>query len=797
MKTTLHLPKHPSILMLISGMIICLFTNTVTAQNLTQTIRGEVRDKETKETIIGASVVLVDSDPFNGTITNTEGIFVLNNVPVGRQSLQISFMGYKPLFLSNLVITSAKELQLMVEIEISTTELKEVVVSAYDKNEALNKMASISARSFSIDETQRYAGSWGDPARMVSGYGGVIAVNDTRNDIVIRGNSPVGLIWKLEGIPIPNPNHFATSGATGGAVSILNNNTLSNSDFYTAAFPAEYGNGVSGVFDLNLRKGNNQKREYLAQASFFGLEAGAEGPFSKNYKGSYMLNYRYSTLGAMDKFSLTGGLPAIPKYQDLCMKLHLPTPKCGTFTVFGIGGLSNRELLFKAEKGDGAMDDLMALDSLNQYIHSDMGVIGISNMFRFSGKGYVKTKVALTGTDYSFHLDTIAPQDIFEKYLSKSAETKIIGSLLTNYRINPRNVIRAGITYENNSFRFLERNYENAENNYRYITNYKGYYSLINGFIQYQHKFSDRFLINQGVYAQYFDFNDSYSIEPRFSLKYQINEKQDIAFGAGLHSQTQPMQFYLYETHTSNDVALTNKDMEMSKSFHSVLGYNYRINSNFRIKSEAYYQYLFNIPVESHESYFSMVNVGADYSIPETDSLVNKGTGQNIGMDFTFEKFFSNNYYFLLTASLYDSKYTASDNIKRNTVFNGNYSFSFIGGYELPFKTNNAFIINSKLAMIGNKRYIPINIEESQQQNRTVFNHDDAYSNKYDPYIKLDINFGFRSNRKKVTHHFLIDITNVLNRKNVFTKTYDPEKQKIVTTAQYPFMPNIIYRLCL
>jgi hypothetical protein len=164
------------------------------------------------------------------------------------------------------------------------------------KDQAINEMAVVSARSFTIDETERYAGSLGDPSRMAANFAGVTSVSDQRNDIVIRGNSPLGLLWRLEGLEIPNPNHFGSIGTTGGPISMLNINHLTNSDFYTGAFPAEYGNALAGAFDIRMRNGNNQKHEFMGQMGFNGFELGAEGPFSSNSQASYMANFRYSTL---------------------------------------------------------------------------------------------------------------------------------------------------------------------------------------------------------------------------------------------------------------------------------------------------------------------------------------------------------------------------------------------------------------------------------------------------------------------------------------------------------------------
>ncbi len=766
------------------------------SQNFVQVIRGKVVDKQTQAPLVGATVLLLNSEPIQGTISDEFGYFRLENVPVGRQSVVINFIGYNPATLSNLIITSAKELVVNIQLEEKVNKLDEITVLAHNKKDPINKMAAVSARSFSVDETQRYAGSWGDPSKMVAAYGGVISNNDSRNDIIIRGNSPVGLIWRLEGLQIPNPNHFASNGATGGPVSILNNNTLANSDFLTAAFPAEYGNGISGAFDLRLRKGNNEKREYIGQASLFGLELGVEGPFSKINKGSYIVNYRYSTLGLLDQTGLAGDLPAIPKYQDLSFKIDLPTKKLGNFTLFGIGGLSNIEFIYDDKQSD-SFDESGESKNLNEYMNSDMGLVGLSHLQRLSEKGYLKSTVAVTGTKYNMLRDTILfDNSTMRAFTSESVTAKMMASIVMNNKFNSKNNLRSGFNFSYSMYDFHD-NILNADlTTYRDITNKNGDYGLLNAFSQWQYKFSDKLLMNSGVHFQLFTYNTSYSIEPRFALRWELSSKKSLSLGTGLHSQVQPLPFYLYETQTQDaGTVLTNENLEMTKSFHSVIGYDHSLSKNLRLKTEVYYQHVFNIPVEQNASYFSMANIGADFEIPEMDSLVNNGMGENYGIEITLEKFFSRNYYFLLTASLYNSKYIGSDNISRNTIFNGNYSVTALAGCEIKFRTNHAFVINTKLSLVGNKRYLPIDLEASNAAGQTVYDYENAYKDQLAPYFKVDLNFGYRLNRKNVSHHLLIDITNIFNRKNVFLRAYNPDKREVATIYQYPMIPNIIYKI--
>jgi hypothetical protein len=368
---------------LFTGLIILSNTFFALAQISSQNLRGVIVDKQSQSPIPGVTVIILDSAKNVGTTTDINGNFLIKDLPIGRVSIKAILMGYSPVILRNLILDSGKELVVNFEMEEQVSDLKEVVISAaHDKRIALNEMATVSARSFSVEETNRYAGSLGDPSRMAANFAGVSVAGDSRNDVVIRGNSPTGLLWRLDGVNIPNPNHFGSLGTTGGPVSILNNNLLDNSDFMTGAFPAEYGNALSGAFDLKMRRGNSEKNEFMGQIGFNGFEVGAEGPIGKKKKSSYLANYRYSTLGLLNDLGIKFGYSSIPQYQDLSFKIDIPTGvKYGRFSIFGIGGKSYIELLDKDKKEGDFTVSGFAEDT---YFRSNMGVVGVTHKLFFN-----------------------------------------------------------------------------------------------------------------------------------------------------------------------------------------------------------------------------------------------------------------------------------------------------------------------------------------------------------------------------------------------------------------------------
>lgn len=389
-------------------------------QSFTQNIRGTIIDRQSEHPIPGVQVRIVGSEPLIGGITDINGVFVLKNIPVGRVELQAKFIGYQTVTLNNLELTSGKELNLNIGLEENVEQLKTVEVTLKkEKGGTINKMATVSARTLSIKEAGKFAGTLNDPSRMAQNYAGVSGVSDERNDIIIRGNSPLGVLWRMDGIDIPSPNHFSALGTTGGPVSMLNINNLSNSDFFTSAWTANYGNAFSGVFDLRLRNGNSTKREHMAQVGFNGFEFGTEGYFSKNSRASYLINYRYSTLGVISALGIDLGTGvAVPQYQDITFKLNFPTKKIGRISIWGIGGVSNITI------ESDTSENLFAGANERTDFYSKTGVIGLSHKYFINPKTFTELVMAYSYTKSGGAIDRYDDNNVYFNVIGFSKNKK-------------------------------------------------------------------------------------------------------------------------------------------------------------------------------------------------------------------------------------------------------------------------------------------------------------------------------------------------------------------------------------
>ncbi|MCF8366921.1 MAG: hypothetical protein K9H16_14125, partial [Bacteroidales bacterium] len=673
----------------------------------------------------------------------------------------------------------------------------EVEIKAYSlKDETLNRMASVSARSFSVEETEKFAGSRGDVARMAMNFAGVAAANDQRNDIIIRGNSPSGLLWRLEDVDIPNPNHFAESGTTGGPVNMLNNNLLANSDFFTGAFPAEYGNALSGVFDLKMRNGNNEKHEFLFQIGFNGLELGAEGPINTTGKSSYLANFRYSTLEFMDDI-IDLGTTGIPKYKDLSFKFNFPIKK-GNLSFFGLAGDSEIAIL---DSKNGNDQDLYSNEGQDLYNRSRMLASGVTFTRSINDRSYYKLILSGVAQDGGTIIDTLDDSGSPHPYIDHNyTEYKATLRGFVHTRHSTHLSTRIGFSAERQGFDLLSKEWNIAVGRFKPLIDYSKKLndgvSLYQTYAQAVYAFNDRINMIPGLHFTYSDLNGSVSIEPRLGIKWQLDQNQKISAGYGLHSNAQALSTYFIGTWQSNGTLIeTNKDLDFTRSHQFVLGYERFLSLNTRFKAEAYYQDIFDVPVEKRSSSFSMLNTGANWGIGAEDSLINDGVGTNYGLEFTLERTFSRNIYYLATLSLFQSKYKGSDNIERNTAFNGNFVFNVLMGKEFTLNNRSALLIDFKLTYAGGKYYTPIDLEASQLAGETKYDESLAFSQRFDPYLKADIKFGYRLNGKKVSQEWLFYVENFTNHANALLLSYSPSKDKITQINQLGVFPMVQYRI--
>lgn len=799
--------------------IIAMFTTLAFSQTLTQTVRGTILDTDSKLPLIAATVVIPGTSPLIGSLTDLNGNFRLENIPIGRITLQISYLGYESKIIPNIEVNSGKEAVLSINLQESVVNLNEVVIKAHKKGATINDMSLLSAHSLSPEETKRYTGGMDDPARVVSSFAGVASTPDGSSDIIVRGNSPKYMQWRLDGVEISSPYHMDDQNASNGALTALNNNLLGASDFYTGAFSPEYGDVLSGVYDVKLRSGNNEKFETAMGVGILTNDFTLEGPFKKGYAGSFLVNYRYSTITLIKKLGLVD-VDGDVNYQDATFKIVLPTKKAGTFSFFGLGGLSGISMENMTPTGLSTPGSTIknALISRDLEKENNLSNLGMTHTYSINANSYLKASLSYSGSsikDDNFESDTIRFYDSegaflrdsvtnkFQTFKNRIIKSSYRAAITYSNKINAKNKIQLGTKYTLYRNKYEQSMFSDQSSVLSEVTNFNNNASEINNFISWKHSFNEDFEFVAGLHNTNILLNNKSTIEPRIAINWKLNNTSSVHSGYGKHSTMEGLHnYYTKVSYPDGSVTEPNKNLGLLKADHFVLGYEKRFTEKLIAKFEIYYQNLYNLPVENNDtSYYSTINEGINYRYV---ALVNKGTGKNYGIETTLERFFDNNYYFLFNGSLFESKYKTLEGVWRNTRYNNNFLINILCGKEfknLGKKNNQTLAINAKAFFEGGQRYIPLlrdaqeNVAVDPAKDR-YWDYKQAYNKKLDNIYQLNLSVSYKFNRPKATHEIFLDLMNLTDNKSRMSEYYDESKpNKIAYLTEFGFFPNLMYKL--
>lgn len=769
-----------------------IFFNFFIAYNqspLTQTVRGVIMDADLKIPLIGATILVEGIDPVIGTIAGQDGNFRLERVPLGRHNFKVSYIGYESYTVSEVLVGSGKEIVLEIGLKESLLSIDEVTVKASsNKDRPVNTMVTLSARTFSVEEASRYAGGLDDPARLASGFAGVATTQTTNNSIIIRGNSPRGVLWRVEGVDVPATFHFPNVDFVGGGgYTVFSSQMLRNSDFYTGAFPAEYGNAFSGVFDVKMRTGNTENREFTAGVGIQGVDFSAEGPFAKGKNASYLFNYRYGTLGLIGKIV---SFPNLPTFQDLTFKFDFPTENAGTFSFWGMGAddMNNKDAR------EDSTEWVTSIDYMTQRYKNRFGATGLSHRITFGRNTYLNTILSADGMRSSFDKrEYSADMQMLPVLSSKSTEGKYSFRSTLNHKFGSGISSRTGITlnslFYDNELKLAF--YTNPDSLINFVNNNgKGLQTQI--FTQFKIDLSPNLSANLGLHSMFLNVNNEYTIEPRAGLIWNLNEKDEIGLAYGLHSQMEELRTYYSEINNNGVIELQNRNIGFMKSHHFVLGYNRRVNDVVRVKVEPYCQMLENVPVYSNSS-FSIINITNNWAINR--KLENTGKGKNYGIDLTLERFLKDRYYYLFTASIFDSKYTGGDGKEYNTTYNRGHVINLLAGKEWMIKGKNMLGVSAKVTYMGGLRYTPVLYEESMAAKWALPDQSRAFENQFPSTTGVDLSITYKVNKEKYTGTWYLMIKNALLQPDYSDPFYSRMKNDVVIDEMKMPFPSLGYKI--
>ena len=775
-----------------------------------QVIRGTVVDRDSRQPRQGARIEVLDVSPPQGAITDAQGRFRLEGLAPGRYSLRCQLTGYAPWTSDQLILSSAKELVVDIELRETVGEvtLGKVEITAEEyPHQAVNDLAVVSTRSFSAEETQRYAASVNDPGRMALTFPGVQqGGDDSENDIIIRGNSSFGMLWRLEGIDIPNPNHFARPGTSGGGITVFSAQLLDRSDFSTGAMPAEYGNAISGAFDVHFRKGNMDRREYRIKLGLLGLDFATEGPIAQG-RSSYLVNYRYSTLSLLNRagFHLVGER-VDNDFQDLSFNLAFDGKDGkGFWTVFGMGGLSLER--YRPVVDPLARDSSRSDQWEDRVRTANMTAGGITYTRLLDDRSHLKVVVAGMAGLIDWQYDLLDREDRRYRYNDETyRDARVSASLAYHRKLSNRTRLKAGLFANQIFFTFYREatarpalgdlvGYQNEN----VSIDGRGQTQLLQAYAQLTHHLSERWTLHAGVHALGLLLNRTGAVDPRLSLRFRPGERSTVSLAYGLHSQHLPLGQYFYARPDTTPAGITytqpNFDLPFIRSHHLVMGYNQLFAGRLRLQVELYGQRLFQVPVAAADpaSTFWMLNQQSGVSIFPLASL---GTGWNYGVDVALEKFFSQGIFFLFTASRFESTYALPDGRSFNTRYATEYVSTWTLGKEFTFRKGGVLQIGGRVMYNGGFRFTPPDFVLSAQEGRYIADEANPWQTQVQPYFRIDSRISYRRNRQGRATILSLDIQNLTDRRNTNRLGYDPLTNSL-TYGTHPsgFIPVLSYQV--
>lgn len=762
--------------------ILSVSSTGLIAQQPISVIRGQVRDAVTLKALPDANIRLLPVDKV--VSSNQDGIFRIDSLPVGRYQLQVSFIGYGTTELEELLLESGKEFVLDVRLHEKPSTLKEIEVVAADQNPQIQTIPG-AVRTITIEQVNRYAATYFDPARLVTTYPGVLNTQDGTNNISIRGNAPGTMQWWLEGVEIVNPNHLTNAGTftdrptqSGGGVNILSAQMLAATRFWTGGTPAGYGNALSGIMDMSLRKGNDENYEFTAQAGLIGLDAAAEGPISKKNHSSFLINYRYSTIGLLSAIGLKISDEDIT-FQDLAANVYLPAGKAGVFTLFGIYGKSSN--VFKGSIDTVEWESEKGGRNINYY--NDMFAAGFTHELSFGDKWNWRTSGAFSGLETKRDQYSVFTPEIQQTYDYLKNQKWSLNSRLI-YKINHNNQLQLGV--------LLNREYINSQN----LQPGAGYYPIDGTAWMIQPNFQGKFQIGTKFSLQaglhfILPQDNKVRIEPRLSMQFRTSDLSKLYLVAGTYTQQFLNTRFIV---TQNGTHPFLKD-PLPQSNQATLGFEKRFNNLIRVYVEAFYQQHQHATISPSQGSFYLFNLEENLiNVP----LENTGASNHYGAEIGLEKWITGNYYFIVNGSWYNALYKGSDNIERHTRFDGNVLANLTGGKEWHWlKTKKSVILgfNARASYAGGLRDTPIDISASEAAGYTIFDVSKQNEIRLADYFRIDFRIYWKRSHARYNSTLALDLQNASNQQNESGAYYDTYLKKVVKRYQLGLIPLLSYRV--
>lgn len=749
--------------------LIWAWASSLFSQSLTGTLEGVVRDRETKQAVVGAKVSIVGTAL--GAVTDANGKFTISEIPVGIVQVKVEALEYNRLTKTDIVIKASKPTYLPLEMNVRSTQAGEITVvgNLFERAED----AKVSTNKLSQEEIRRAPGASEDVTRMMLLLPGVVVSSDTRNDLIVRGGSPAENFILIDGIEVPNINHFGIQGTGGGEVGMLQVDFLQDVTFSAGGFSSKYGDRMSSVTDIHFREGNRNKGESRAIVGTVGAGAMTEGPINDG-KGAFMIAARQSyydeVLNLLDQSFKT----TIPNYTNFNLKLNYDLNANHRLALIGIGGRDN----IRQTSNPSAVD----LNENSQWQY----VLGLSHTWLLNKQSFIRT--SLSNNYYIFFTRTVktstqgTPED---KYRNESSEREIVLRSDLSYRISGDDLLEAGIVARQLAavnqiniqpyFDPFTVTLHPAVNETRNASAIK-----FGGYAQYNKFFLNRFSLTVGARFDYFSYiNEPLSFAPRAGLSLYLRSNLKLNFAYGIYYQSPPMVWTMAKPE--------NRALRQMRADHFVAGLEFYPNDDLKLTLEAFTKSYRNYSASSQNLALSMANLSTEFGTFGLDErLTNGGTGRANGIEIFAQKKFTDNYYFIANYSLSQIEHAGLDGILRP----GSFDFRHVVSMTLGCKIDEHWEIGVRWRYLGGKPYTPFD-EETSGSIGGFLDLSQINALRYPEYSRLDVRLDYRIFATDFTLTAFLDLQNALSHENVSGQIWNTNTRRADFVFHIPFLPVV------
>ena len=728
---------------------------TVSAQP-THRIKGTVIDKASRQPLEFINVLVLGLG--RGGVTDAEGHFNIGEVPPGIYRLQASAVGYKTILTPEYIV-STKDLTIQIETEENLTELEGVTVTASPFRR--DPESPVGLRIIGLQEIEKSPGANRDISRIVQSYPGVaFSPAGYRNDLIVRGGSPSENRFYLDGVEIPNINHFSTQGASGGPVGIINADLIREVNFYTGAFPTDRGNAMSSVLDFKLRDGDMERNSLKATLGASEVSLASNGYIGK--KTSYLVSVRQSYLQFL--FDMLG-LPFLPTFTDAQFKLKTRFNANNELTILGLGGIDNMKLNTKLD-GEKAEYILSYLPKIQQETFT-LGAVyrhyaGIHVQSVVVSHSYLNNR----NTKY-LNNDESSADNLSLKLRSVEQGTKFRienTSTFGNWKIN----FGANLDYSQYTNTTFQRVYIDEGRTFDYHT-YLGMWRWgIFGTINYATT-DERFTASLGVRTDANNFSSGMKgmgdqLSPRLSLSYRLTDGLYLSGNAGLYYQLPP---YTGLGFKDNNGAWVNKYLRYMSVSQESLGLSWHPGNTFELSAEGFYKQYDKIPFSIADG-IPLACKGNDYGVIGNEALSSTAQGRAYGIEILMKWLIAKKLNLASSFTLFKSEYR---NNKQSeyiaSAWDNRYIFNMSGTYNFPHNWS----LGMKISCIGGAPYTPYDVEKSSlvtawnAQGRPYYDYTKYNTGRLPAFGQLDVRVDKTFYLKRCMLGFYIDLQNVTNSK--------------------------------